>query len=277
MKDVGRAIEMMNTAHKLDMECAEYPQALSVLHSQVGNLTDSIFFAKLSTALKPNKDFPALLPVNLTNFSKIMTNPSISTSLVSAMYAYNSRKFDKSVENCITEISVSPGNLEAQRLLGKSLYQTAKYERAVATLHSVIHQDPGKAEDQAILGKILIALGRAAEALACLKAAHDMNPTSVEVHSAVMSGLDQLGETATARKIAQLWNKAHKRKKKKGLVEPLEGRPIRLGYVSDSFYHCDIAKFIEPLIKYHNREKFEVYCYQNFLVKDSLSYSMENN
>ncbi len=40
-------------------------------------------------------------------------------------------------------------------------------------------------------------------------------------------------------------------------------RKLRIGYVSSDFKNHSVAYFIEPVLKAHDREKVEVYCYAN--------------
>lgn len=41
------------------------------------------------------------------------------------------------------------------------------------------------------------------------------------------------------------------------------GRRLRVGYVSADFITHSVAYFIEPLLRHHDRERFEVWCYYN--------------
>src|SRR5205085_534771 len=40
-------------------------------------------------------------------------------------------------------------------------------------------------------------------------------------------------------------------------------RRLRIGYVSPDFYDHVIAFFIEPMLAHHDRERFEIFCYQS--------------
>ncbi len=48
-------------------------------------------------------------------------------------------------------------------------------------------------------------------------------------------------------------------------------RRLRIGYVSPDFRAHSVAAFIEPVIKAHNREQVEVFCYANVLKPDEVS------
>ncbi len=45
--------------------------------------------------------------------------------------------------------------------------------------------------------------------------------------------------------------------------KPVEGRPLRLGYVSPDFRHHAVASFLEPILANHDRQRFEVFCYSD--------------
>ncbi|WP_345798036.1 hypothetical protein [Castellaniella sp. MT123] len=46
------------------------------------------------------------------------------------------------------------------------------------------------------------------------------------------------------------------------------GRKIRIGYVSPDFKDHAVAKFINPLYKYHDRDRFVIYSYSNVSIED---------
>lgn len=46
---------------------------------------------------------------------------------------------------------------------------------------------------------------------------------------------------------------------------------IKIGYVSGDFRNHSLAYFIEPILKNHNKNKFEIYCYSNHPVEDEVT------
>jgi protein O-GlcNAc transferase len=53
-----------------------------------------------------------------------------------------------------------------------------------------------------------------------------------------------------------------------GTIRPLAGRRIRVGYVSGDFREHAVARFIEPILRHHDKSRFEIFCYANLLRPD---------
>ncbi len=47
-------------------------------------------------------------------------------------------------------------------------------------------------------------------------------------------------------------------------------RKLRIGYVSPDFQTHPVPYFFEPLLKTHNKENVEVYCYSNVMAPDNV-------
>ncbi len=52
---------------------------------------------------------------------------------------------------------------------------------------------------------------------------------------------------------------------------PDASRRIRVGYVSADFRNHAVASFFEPILKNHDRTKFDIYCYYNHAQQDEMS------
>lgn len=50
---------------------------------------------------------------------------------------------------------------------------------------------------------------------------------------------------------------------------PCEGRKLRVGYMSPDFREHSVAYFIEPILKHHDRSRFEVYAYSSVATPDA--------
>ena len=53
--------------------------------------------------------------------------------------------------------------------------------------------------------------------------------------------------------------------------DPTPHRRLRVGYISADFRQHSVATFLLPLILYHNREEWEVWCYSDVMAPDSMS------
>ena len=52
---------------------------------------------------------------------------------------------------------------------------------------------------------------------------------------------------------------------------PLEGRRLRVGYVSPDFREHPVASFLEPILASHDHQRVEVFCYSDVSHPDEVT------
>ena len=182
---------------------------------------------------------------------------------------------------CGSELEINADHPDCHRLLGRALNEIGEYDRATAAFHAAIYLAADNPLDYVYLGESLTHLGRFAEALACHERARVLAPKDSQIHAAAISGLAYQADEiwANYRKRAASWSraKATPRKDKPGRAfENVPGRKIRVGYLSNKFFKCPQQLFVDPIFNYHDRNRFEIFCYQDFLTKDSVTTRLEN-
>lgn len=60
-----------------------------------------------------------------------------------------------------------------------------------------------------------------------------------------------------------------------GLVKSTNGK-IKIGYISPDLRYHVCSNFLEPIFKFYNRNKFDVYCYANVQFEDKMSETYKN-
>jgi len=128
-----------------------------------------------------------------------------------------------------------------------------------------------------VRGTALEELGLLDEATQCLRQELRLRPDDVNAHSNVLHMLNRSGslppEAVSAEHIA--WAARHADRFTPARAEfgntPEPERVLRIGYVSADFRRHAAAYFIEPVLREHRRERFEVYCYSNWNKPDAVS------
>jgi len=276
--DSQKAMDLFNTAHKIDPEYREYVDALSVLYTQNGNLAEGLYFAKLSTALEPNPLLENLLPDNLSDYFRSLSETRPSTHYVIAMAAFNSRDFRAAAEECEKELAFNRGHESACRLLAKSSIELGNFPRAVEAIKGAIALAPDIAENFTVLGDALIHLGEFSEAIEAFRVALSLDTVSLETATAACYGtrfLDNKLIAVQSEFREELFRRA-------GIVPedldstlirpPQEGqRRNRIGYISNSLFESELGTRIQTLLSFHNRASFDVYLYQMSMARDSVN------
>ncbi len=152
---------------------------------------------------------------------------------------------------------------------GNLLCEEQRYDEAVEHYARAIELDATNAEAHYRLGHALFRLGQVARALDCYRCATAANPSDPTPHSALVYCAGFHPELTDEQILveARAWSKLH--------AEPLRSRwrphphdravdrRLKLGYVSPDFdAHCQ-RFFTLPLLRHHDRERFEVICYSS--------------
>jgi len=176
--------------------------------------------------------------------------------------------YDEALSEFDRALALNPGQANTHNSLGVVLHKLGRFEQAIAVLHQAIAIDPDFAEAHNNLANSLEALGKISEALNSYERVLALNPAHAGAHSNLLLCMNYDAKTDAASLYAahQAWNgkfttgfanlPIHK-----NLRDP--DRPLRIGYVSADFHFHPVSRFFEPILKAHDRNKFEITCYSN--------------
>ena len=172
---------------------------------------------------------------------------------------------------------IKPDFVEAHNNLGNALKEQGRLEEAVASYRKALTIKSDYAEAHNNLGNALIRQGQLEEATANYRKALIIKPDYAEAHSNLLRNLNYFpnisGEDIYNESIK--WDQQHAKtllKKEPVYANKKEKkRKLRIGYVSPDFRTHSVAYFFEPLIKAHNKENVEVYCYSNVMKPDNVT------
>ena len=139
--------------------------------------------------------------------------------------------------------------------------------RAVECFVAALKADPKSAEAWNNLGETLKEMGRIEEAIGVFQKGLEAHPSHALMHSNLLLALHYTPAIPpeTIFKAHAVWAQRH--------ADPLlptgkryanqrdSERRLRVGYVSPDFCAHSVAFFAEPLIREHDRDRFEVFCY----------------
>ncbi|MFW6255150.1 MAG: hypothetical protein ACOC41_09510, partial [Chitinivibrionales bacterium] len=60
-------------------------------------------------------------------------------------------------------------------------------------------------------------------------------------------------------------------------AENIYDRPLRIGYISPDFRLHSVAYFLEPLLQFHTKSLFEIYCYSDVAVPDDVTKRLQTH
>jgi protein O-GlcNAc transferase len=188
-------------------------------------------------------------------------------------------KRDEAVAAYRQAISIKPGYAEAHANLGVVLKDQGKLDEAVAACRQAISIKPDYAEAHSNLGVALNRQGKFVEALAAYRQAISIKPDYAEAFSNLLFCLNYDDKSTADHLFAthREWDERYGRQaaRPSAYANAREaGRRLRIGYVSADFRRHSVAYFLEPLLRAHDHERVEVFCYADVARPDAVTHDL---
>ena len=293
---------MLNTEAKLDEAVAAYRQAIRVkpdyveAYYNLGNaLKDQDKLAEAVAAYRRAIGIKADYAEAYFNLGVALNNQNRHDEAVAAYRqairikpdyaeAYSNLgnalkdqgKLAQAVATHRQAISIKPDYAEAYSNLGVVLNDQGELEEAVAAYRQAISIKPDFAEAHLNLGNVLNDQGNLYEGIAAYRHAIDVKADYADAHSNLLFSLNYDDRTTVDQLFTahQEWEERHARpvSRPAAYLNVREvRRRLKIGYVSPDFRGHSVAFFVEPLLKEHDREAVEVFCYAEVRQPDALT------
>jgi protein O-GlcNAc transferase len=274
MQDNGRAIELISSALKKGPEYREYADTLAVLYTLEGALADGLYYAKLATTLEPHPYLGSVMPQRLLNYCNALKNVSPSPNKLAANVALIRRQYRKVIEHCERELRLNRNDGAAYGLLGQGLLGIGDAVRAADMFRTAIHLEPSEPWHFAHLANALYQLGRPHEAATCSAEALRRTDEVSEIAAVGLAGLRFLGdagEGAARSFLAAMTAAVSPLAPRRDASAAKSGKTLRLGVISNSFFHSDTAAVFAAFASHLNRGEVELYLYQQSPTEDGIT------
>ncbi len=173
-------------------------------------------------------------------------------------------------------IQIEPGMAAAFSNLGNALRDRGQLEEAVGAYREAIRLKPDLAQTISNLANALQDQGKLEEAIAAFRHAITVKPDDPLAFSNLLFCLNR-DERVTADGLFdahQEWDRRFGRTAPRAAAHTNEraaGRRLRVGYVSPDFRLHSVAFFLEPLLRAHDRQAVEVFCYAEVMRPDAVT------
>ena len=227
---------------------------LGVALIQIGELKKSCNIFKTCLELEPN--FPAAIE----KLGFILTSLGQHKEAIEILQRFLSKDPNQpSLYNCLSYAYERLGDLA----------------KAEASIRMAIKYSPNSPELHNNLGNILKAKGNSKEAIQSFRKALKINPDFSGMHSNLLLCMNYV-PSVRPEEIFQEHKKWASQFKQlehfpKSSVIKSSDKKIRIAYASPDFRNHPVAHFFLPIIRSHNRSKFEIYCYAEVANPDIFS------
>jgi predicted O-linked N-acetylglucosamine transferase (SPINDLY family) len=194
----------------------------------------------------------------------------------------NQGKLEEAIAAYRRAIDIKPDFAQAHSNLANALAKQGKLEEAIAAYRQAIGIKPDFAEAHSNLGGALAKQGKLEEAISAYRRAISIKPDFAEPYSNLALCLNYSDKVTAVELFAahRDWNErfGHATSMPKAYANKRElERRLNIGYVSPDFREHSAAFFIEPLIREHDRQAVEVFCYADVTRPDAVSARLQSN
>ena len=267
LEEYGRGLLFIEEAHNQDPDCFEYSDVLANLHVRVGNLSEGVYFAKLSTTLEPHPYVRNLIPSDMANFFQSLEKTAIPRHLAFGFVSLHRHEYIEAAREYDRQIMLTPDDQQAYRYGSKAHQILGNFEHAITYAQKAVALAPDEMANHFQAGKLSQVIGAFDAAMYHFKKVAEIDNETVQNTAAALALAMQLPdaskddldpiETALAARIAEadpLPPEATQSRVKK--------KRIHVGYVTNTDWNADMVAVLEPILELHDRSRFEVYIYQ---------------
>ncbi|HEY3517103.1 MAG TPA: tetratricopeptide repeat protein [Gammaproteobacteria bacterium] len=229
---------------------------LGVIALQAGNLPSALALVQRSVALRPDS--------------------AICRNNLGQVFEAHGRD-DEAVRCYEAAIALEPTYAEAHNNLGLMRARRDRLADAEAHYRKAIELAPEYAEPYTNLGNLLKDRGELDAAIGCYRRAVEIRPDLSQLHSNLLLTLHYHPECSPDDLLREhrAWAERHvaplvpARRPHPNTPEP--ERRLRVGYVSPDFREHPVARFMLPLLREHDRRRFEVVAYSDVTSPDPVT------
>ncbi len=284
------ALPFLERAAEIVPKSAVYRNNLGLVFPPLGRLDDAIACFGAAISLDPNL---AAAHNSLGNALRLKGNyvaaaescqtaiklaPTFAEGHSNLGNAMMSLERYNDARNCYERaLAINPNYVRARCNLGSALRFLNRIDEAVSHLRRAIALAPGFLDAHRNLAAVLLVGGDTELAITHLRQAIAIDPINVELRTTLLFAIQYSDSISSDSFLSE-----HKTFSafRAGFEQQFhaswfghknirdEHRVIRVGYVSSDFREHAVSFFIEPILRWHDRSRFEIFCYHNAEKRD---------
>ena len=185
-------------------------------------------------------------------------------------------RLDEAVDCYRQALALKPDYAEACSNLGNVLQAQSQLDEAVDCYRQALALKPAYAEAHYNLGNVLQDQGRLDEAVASYRQALSIKPEYPHAHSNLLFCLNYHPRMAAEEVFREhlRWDEMQASRYSPRKLPAVDGnhqRRLRIGYVSRDLRQHSVSHFIEPLLREHDRNEVDIFCYSDVARPDSIT------
>lgn len=175
---------------------------------------------------------------------------------------------ERALEQFMIVYNAKPSFFANLNNMGACYYNLNKFDVALSYYQKALKIEPTADLIIMMLGTCLFRLGQLDESIKYYRRALEVTPDLLETHSSMLMCM-MYSESISPEELAEESKKYGEKVRRFLKEKPVfnnkknKDRKLRVGYVSQDYRDHPVPYFLDPLLKNHDREKFEVYAYSS--------------
>jgi predicted O-linked N-acetylglucosamine transferase (SPINDLY family) len=297
LRGLGRLAEAEAACRRalaLSPDSADAHNNMAVVLNESGRHEQALASAKRAMKLRPDRVEPQINMANALRGcgrldeaeaacrSAIHRKPDLPDAHMSlGLILVDSGKTDEAISAFRKAIELKPTYANPYSNLGLIYRKRGRPDEAIEQFELAIIQEPNMPEAYGNMGSCLIDRGDFERGIAAFRKALELRPGVARAYSSMIYNLHLYSGYGSAdlRREHEEWNRRY--------AEPLAGsihphdnprdpdRRLRVGYYSPDFRDHVVGSNILPLLREHDHERYEIFCYSNVLKGDTFTAKMK--
>jgi len=253
LADVEQAITLLRDCHEAAPMNGSIAEVLASLYAQAGNLSESLYFGKLATALGAAAGYAELVPPYFPSFGAAFLAIRERPLFARARMLVGGGKLLDGVDLARQHVALNPGDHEARIFLGEGLLRAGGAAAAASVLAPLATVSQAPAMAMSLYARALAEVGESTEARhyhaeACAAAADDATIAAARVADAIWLEDDRKSITA----LASDWSRRFCAPRKAVVLAPAQSKLV-IGYAFSALADPRDAAAIAAVAQAHDR------------------------
>jgi len=258
-EDFVEAVGFAQSALDADSNVSEYADFLAVLHVMVGNLTKSVFYAKLASSVPSVPEIKALLPKSVPSLSSAFVGIEEEPLLSRAVIAVSAKEWETAAHWFSQNIRFNPGDKKSFLGLANCLTVLGRYQEAVDVMRGAMHRLGADSEVATKLGALLALTGEFQQSKAVHRLAMELDHQSPVAHASALldMAISPDADEAALIKLGDEWGQRFGVEDEGfGESQAEEKDVLTVGYLVGSFSHREEGEALADILRHRNEKRF---------------------
>ncbi|HMK67080.1 MAG TPA: tetratricopeptide repeat protein, partial [Stellaceae bacterium] len=256
--ELEQALTILRQCHEHDPMNGTVAEIVASLYAQAGNLSESLYFGKMSTALGVAPELAALVPEFFPSFGKAFLSIREKPLLARARMLVSSGRIAEAADVGRQHLALNPGDGEARQFLGETLLRLGAAAAAAETLRPAVEASEATAAMLSLHGRALAAVGEATAARQSHDAACALAPDDAAIVTAQLADAPWLGaEPSEIAVRAAAWTQSYS-PARQHVARALPAGKLAIGYLVSRLPDPRDAAAVHAVASAHDRSRVSV-------------------